>query len=224
MRYALPTKKMYPIETVDQVKTASAYFDKYLDRLHPAERVAIADNMEKRASDLGMHLENPWLYNYSTKKSSYSPEFDMHMRMRKEACAGRKLEYNGKEVKADELLEKVAKLKDRVKPKEMIEMLNDFDKKAGLASNYDKNVRDPFFTVYGSSINPMYDQEKIASDMYAVKFEKIAKKESFLNKLAQAYGQSFADGFKGDPLNIYKSMPSPDKQNIVNIAREESNE
>lgn len=216
MHYALPTKKLYPIETAEQVKTASVYFDKYLDRMHPAERVAVATNMEKRASDLGVSLSNAWIDNYSTSKPGYSPEFDLHMNMRKQACMGRKIEFKGKEIKADELLSKVAALKDRVKPKEMVDMLADFDKKANLEVYYDRSVRDPFFTVFGSSINPKYGQEKIAS-MYKSDFVKLAKDEKFISKLAGAYGQGFVDGFKADPVNVYNSMPTPDKNNIMGM-------
>ncbi len=56
MRYALPAKKLYPIETAEQVKTAAAYFDKYIDRMHPAERVAIADSLAKTSRKLGLLL------------------------------------------------------------------------------------------------------------------------------------------------------------------------
>ena len=62
MHYAIPAKKKYPIETADQVKTAAAYFDKYLESFHPAERATIASAMEKRASDLGVFINNDWLH------------------------------------------------------------------------------------------------------------------------------------------------------------------
>jgi len=222
MRYALPTKRLYPIETAEQVKTAAAYFDKYLDKFHPAERVAIADSMEKRASELGMFIDNPWVYNYSRKGSTYSPDFDLHMKMRKEACMGKKIEHNGKEINAVELLDKVASLKDRVKPKEMIDLLHDFDKKACVTADYDRKMRDPFFTVYGSSSKPLYDHEKLVSDVYAKQLESAVLNEGFINKMAESYGSDFVDGFKQDPVNVYQSMPTPDKQNILNIVRESS--
>ena len=140
--------------------------------------------------------------------------------MRKEACLSKKIEHNGKLIDAADLFDKVAMLKDRVKPAEMVDLIYDFDKKAGMVNDYDRRIRDPFFTVYGSSINPFYGHEKIATDMYAKQLELIASKENFLNKLASSYGQEFANSFKADAMNIYKSMPTPDKQNILNIARE----
>lgn len=224
MRYALPTKQKYPIETVEQVKTAALYFDKYIANIHPAERAAIAENMEKRASELGILLENDWVHNYNRKGTAYSPDFDMHMRMRKEACASKGIDHNGKRIRAAELLDKIASLKTHIQPKEMVDLLNDFDKKASLVSDYDRKIRDPFFTVYGSSTNPTYDMRKIASDMSAKQLEHVALKEGFISKLASAYGKDFADGFKQDPINVYDSMPTPDKQNILNIARESKDE
>lgn len=220
MRYALPTKRLYPIETAEQVKTAAAYFDKYLDKFHPAERVAIADSMEKRASELGVFMDNPWVYNYSRKGSTYSPDFDLHMKMRKEACMGKKIEHNGKAINAEDLFDKVASLKNHVKPKEMIDLLYDFDKKANVTADYDRKIRDPFFTVYGSSTRPMYDHQKLASDVYTRQLEGAVLNEGFISKMAEAYGEDFVSGFKQDPVNVYASMPVPDKQNILNIVRE----
>jgi hypothetical protein len=224
MRYALPTKQKYPIETAEQIKTAAAYFDKYLGKMHPAERVAIAENMEKRASELGVLLENDWVHNYNRKGPSYSPDFDMHMKMRKEACMARSVDHHGKRINAADLLDKVASLKSHIKPQEMVDLLNDFDKKANLTADYDRKIRDPFFTVYGSSTNPSYDMRKLAADMSSKQLEHVALNDSFISKLASAYGKDFADGFKQDPVNVYDSMPAPDKQNILNIARESKDE
>ena len=219
MRYALPAKKLYPIETIEHIKTASVYFDKYLDKFHPAERIAIANTMEKRASELGVELNNDWIYNYSTKRSAYSPEFDLHMKMRKEACMGKKISHGEHSVEAVDLLTKVASLKDKVKPKEMVELIADFDKKAGLINAYDTRVRDPYFTVYGSSINPQYDSVKLASNMSETRFEKLASR--CRKKLAAAYGEKFANEFSANPVDVYKSMPTPDKVNIMNIVQSE---
>jgi hypothetical protein len=215
---------MYPIETVEQIKTAAAYFDKYIDKFHPSERITIAGSMEKQASALNVSINSDWMHNYSRKSPSYSPEFDLHMKMRKEASMGKKIGFNGKVINAAELLDKISSLKGHIKPDEMINLIDDFDKKAGLVSNYDKNIRDPFFTVHGSSINPRFDHQKIASNMYADQLEIAAHKDNFISKLASSYGKDFADGFKQDPINVYESMPTPDKQNIVDMAREANGE
>ena len=222
MHYAI--KNMYPIETEDQLKTASVYFGKYLANFHPAERVAIAGNMEKRASDLGVKIDADWMHNYTRKTEMYSPDFDMHMTMRKEACAGKKIKQSDKLIDAQDLLAKVASMKSAIKPKEMVDLVSEFDKKAGLVESYDRRIRDPFFTVYGSSTNPRYDHVKVAKDMYASQLEDATNNESFISKLSGAYGKDFAEDFKQDYLGIYESMPSPDKQNIIEMARESKDE
>jgi hypothetical protein len=224
MHYALPAKKKYPIETAEQLKTASVYFDKYITNFHPAERAAIAETMEKRASELKTYLDNDWIYNYSRRGATYSPDFGLHMNMRKEACAGKKIDVNGKKIDAVELLEKVASKKDIIPAREMVDLIHGFDKRAGLDNQYDQRVRDPFFTVYGSSTNAKYDLQKVASDMYAKELEEATTNESFISKLAASFGDDFAENFKQDPVNIYDSMPKPEKELIINYARESRDE
>ena len=224
MHFALPSKQKYPIETVEQLKTAALYFDKYLNHFHPAERAALAETMEKRASELKTFLNNDWIYNYSRRSGSYSPDFELHMNMRKEACAGKKIKVGEKEIEASDLLVKVAAKKDVLTAREMVNLVYDFDKKAGLESHYDQRIRDPFFTVYGSSTNPKYDLKKVASGLYSKDLEEAATKESFLDKLAVSFGQDFADNFKQDPENIFASMALPEKELIVGYAKESKDE
>lgn len=224
MHFALPSKKKYPIETVEQLKTAALYFDKYLDHFHPAERVCIAGSMEKRASDLKTFLNNDWIYNYSKNGNSYSPNFELHMNMRKEACAGKNINFNGKNIEASDLLEKIAAKKNELKPKDMINLIYDFDKKAELTSHYDRRIRDPFFTVYGSSDNAKRDLVKVASDMYLKELEEAITKESFMDKISSSFGKDFADNLKQDPENIFNSMPKIEQGMIVDYAKESRDE
>ena len=55
MKYALKGK--YPIETKDQLEKTAKYFDRYLSRFHPMDRVAFATAIEKRASELRADID-----------------------------------------------------------------------------------------------------------------------------------------------------------------------
>lgn len=218
--YALPQKQKYPIDTVEQVKTASAYLGKYLTQLAPSDRVAMATNIEKRAAALGVALDNPSVYNYS-RTETYSPDFDLHMTMRKQAALGRKIKINGADVDCGDVINKIACLKHAIAPTQMVDLISDFDKKAGFEVQYDRRIRDPFFTVYGSTTDPRFDQEKIASATYKKDLESaVHGNPSFMSKIAESFGSDFAEGFKQDPVNVYASMPTPEKDLILSHLQE----
>jgi hypothetical protein len=211
MHYAIPAKQKYPIETIEQVKQAELYFGKYLSMFHPAERAAAASCIEKRASDLGVALHSQWIPSYISKASAlYSPEFKVHMEMRKEACRGRKITVSGKDFAADEILEKIASKRESVSPQEMVNLLSEFDKTAKIEGQYDRRIRDPFFTVFGRS-----EMNKRACDeqtiMAAANNEKVAA------SMKSHFGDEFTKSFKDNPLEIYDSMPAPEKEVINGI-------
>jgi len=218
MHYALPSAEMYPIETEEQVKLANDYFGKYMTKFHPVERATIATNIEKRASALNMDLESGWVKNYS-RRDSYSPDFDLHMKMRKEACVGKKVTIEGKELEVDALMSKVAASKDHVRPQDMMTALADFDKKAGLEHLYDQRFRDPVFTVFGSASNPYFDQVKLAGGLTESGIKKLAGREGFISKIASVFGDNFANDFKAAPVDIFNSMPKPEQQSMIEMAK-----
>lgn len=215
MHYALPNKKRYPIETEDQIKTAEVYFGKYFSNIRPAERVTIANNMEKRASELNFELTDPSMTNYSrSTDSSVSPNFGVHMNMRKEACLGKTVNIGNKNIDAVELLDKIASYG---KPAKIVELLTDFDKKANLEGNYDKEIRDPFYTVFGHSSNPTYSHTKIASGLTKEQLQKASNDNDILFKLTEKYGKGFVADFTKKPATTLNSMPVPDQEVIIRI-------
>ena len=83
MNYALRGER-YPIETEEQIKVASDYFTNNLPRFSPSDRVEVATNMKKRAEELGIDLDVPWVSNYSrmmNKQADYSPDFEYTIRL-----------------------------------------------------------------------------------------------------------------------------------------------
>ena len=208
MRYAIDGK--YPIETKDQLTKTAAYFDKYLIRFHPNDRVKIASTIEKRASELGMYLDNVWVKNYSralNDNAVISPDFGKNIEMRKHACNGTKFN-NG--VKAEEFLNKLAEAKDQP-AKRIVDMLFDFDKLANLEYQWDKSIVDPIMTVFGSLNNPEYDAVKITGEVTNYQLKKMASDEQFVIKLAPFMGKEFQSSFVKDPVNTVQNLGSIEK-------------
>ena len=97
----------------------------------------------------------------------------------------------------------------------MMDLISDFDKRAGLEPKYDRGIRDPYFTVYGSSGNPRYDREKLASGIYVDELKTACARPEFISKMASAFGQEFANELKADPVAIFNSMPAPERAVIT---------
>ena len=210
MHYAIDGK--YPIETKEQLTKTSSYFDKYLIRFHPKERVKIAATMEKRASELGVYLDCPWVKNYSRAFSdspSVSPDFDKNIEMRKHAC--RDMQVTGK-LKADNILEKLAQIKNSESPNKIVDLLFDFDKLANLEYQWDKSIVDPVMTVFGSLNNPEYDAVKIAGDITNYTLKKLASNESEIVKIAGVMGKQFQSAFSKDPVNTVSGLLPMEKE------------
>jgi len=224
MHYALPGKEKYPLETEEQVKLANDYFGKYLEKFHPVERATIAANIEKRAEQLNMDCGSGWIKNYS-RRNNYSPEFDVHMKMRKEACAGLKIKIGDKNIDAQEILEKIASQKSDLSPAKMMYLIADFDKRACVENLYDKRFRDPIFTVFGSSSMPNFDLEKVgACQCPADDLKKAVKSKNVMSKIASTFGEGFTNDFKSNPVGIFESMPKPEQELISGLVKIANNE
>lgn len=223
MHYAL--KGSYPIETEEQFKTACDYFNKYINKFQPVERTVIAHNLEKRANDLDEVIEYDWINNYSrlTKHGSgYSPDFERNLKLRKEACAVEDLnvKLNENDVNAVEVLNKIASSKNAVSPKDMVELISEFDKVAGLEPLYDDRIYDPIFTVYGSNYNSDYDRVKVAQEVSNNDIIRAGKDKEFIKKMLNIFGKDFADNFSKHPIEIFSSMPDPEKDLIISKIKE----
>jgi len=210
MHYAIDGK--YPIETKEQLTKAAEYFDKYLVRFHPKDRVKIASTMEKRASDLGVYIDNGWIKNYSRPfcdNPSISPDFEKNVEMRKRACEDMKV---ANKLKADEILEKLAQIKNSEHPNRIVDLLFDFDKLANLEYQWDKSIVDPIMTVFGSLNNPEYDAVKVAGDITNYMLKKIASNETETIKISSIMGKQFQSAFSKDPVNTIINLKPMEKE------------
>jgi len=158
MKYALPNK--YPIETKDQLEKTANYFDKYLTRFHPADRLRAATAIEKRANDLNVPLDMGWVKNYARAivGDHISPDFSRNMDMRKHACANKEITIAGKAFKANDLIDSIKSNIDKEAAFDMVDAIFEFDKRAGLEYQWDKSILDPIMTVFGSLHNPNFDK------------------------------------------------------------------
>jgi cell division protein ZapA (FtsZ GTPase activity inhibitor) len=209
MKYAIANSE-YPIETKDQLVKAAEYFDKYLTRFHPIQRVEAASNIEKQASLLGVNIDHDWVKNYSRAMTSnqVSPDFVKSANMRKLSCAGKNF---GEDFDANKVIDSITSLEKTADPKKLVDMLFDFDKHAGLRYAWDTYILDPVMTVFGSNSNPEYDAVKIAGDMTNYDVKRTACDEKSIEKIAFVMGQNFKDKFVKNPVQTVSDLGSMEK-------------
>ena len=218
--FAIPSLKRYPLNTAEQVKTAQEYFDHNLVGLSMDERVEMAHNIKKRANDLSVKIASSNIINYSNCKS-YSPEFERNMLMRKMACHtfNAKIDIGGNEIPAEKLVEKLAANYRDCKPTQMVQIIRDLDKKAGMDGLWNSEMRDPYFTVFGSTFNPNYDMEKYAEGITDETLRTFSTSPGAKDKLMVYFGENIAQDFIKDPVSVYKSFEYTEKEAMNNLIR-----
>jgi len=214
MHYALNGK--YPIETKEHIKTAMDYFSKYISRFNHDDRVTFSCNIEKRATDLGVVVDNGLIHNYTrvmSKHASLSPDFKRNMDKRRHICksSNRMIKTASGRVSAVEVLDKLAALAENVPVIALIKTIEEFDKKAGLVFEYDKTILDPVMTVCGSLVNPKYDAVKVAGDITDYDVVDISKNHEQLEKLASVFPSDVVENFKKNPIETVISFNDMEK-------------
>lgn len=205
--YAL--RGRYPIDDVIQVKTASDYFAVWGENFSPEDRHEYCSNLVKQAAAMGMTNRLA----HSIRKhgsSTYAPpgEFKYAMAQRREWLLN---EPEHRQL-LDELQEKSAELS----PAMFAKVLTEFDKEAGLNSEYDNGIQDPYFTTFGYETRAAYSTKVAGQDVTEGSLRKLSSDIKVMRKLAQVYGDEFASEFQKDPVSIFESMPQDQKLLIIN--------
>lgn len=209
---ALPGQ--YPLDSYEQVKMASAYFDEYGRRLAPAERHEYCVNLVKRASELGLELSDI-IRTYGSEK--YAEDETL-----RQALDTRRQVIDPMDKTASAILEEIYTARALVPPEDYVVLLTEFDKTAGIAHLYDRDVMDPYYSTYGFEKNASDDDFRDEVDNYFVTGPDLKKLALTPKNLMHVFGKDFVDEFRKDPVSIYKSMPTEQKKLIIRMATENS--
>lgn len=222
--FALPSQQKYPIDTHVQMKTASAYFEQYAKHMSPAVRREFAFNFMKQADALDIMVSNDGLRKYGS--AGFAPETEI-----KAAFDARRLEvmHNTDALELLGAVEKVARTRiwkeagdiQHFAPEEICALVEEFDKVAGLNHRYDKDIPDPYYSIYGF--------EKTAEDDEAAWSDQIGNDyvtSADLKRLAQigawgvktTFGADFQEEFLKDPVGMYKSLPRTQRKMLIRMA------
>ena len=200
--YALPSEKKYPLDTYTQVKTAGLYFEEFHKDFKPEHRHEYAANLLKRANAIGLTMTD-LAKRYGSQKYASIDDIKVAYEVRDKACAW---DDNAREM-LHELFEKRAGLE----PEVFARALGEFDKVAGIAHLYDSHVPDPFFSTFGF-------EKTASSDVDEAVLHKLARKGH--PELQEKFASDFCEEFRRDPVGIFQSMPSDQKQLLLKMANE----
>lgn len=231
--FALPEQQKYPLDSYAQVKAASVYFDTYAKHMAPPTRHEYAVNLVKRASVMDIRV--------STEARKYGAEDFAPEAEIKAAFDARRLEVQHDEdaLKLLGAVEKVARFRmwkeashtpekfvdwmppQPLTPAEVVDLLAEFDKVAGLEHHYDRTIPDPYYSIYGFEKNAKDDDPEFSE---VIGNETVT--EADLRRLARigafgiktTFGADFQEEFLQDPVGIFKSLPLAQKKMVMRMA------
>ncbi len=217
--YALGDK--YPLDDYRQVKTAAAYFDEYSPQFTPEERREFCTNLVKRAESMEIPLSD-------TVRKYGSDSFAPHEEVKVAFNARRTLlddqvqigVLNQLERICCEMYKEASPYKDNVDPETACTALSEFDKQNGLHFLYDRDVPDPFYSVFGFQKEASdEDYSWLEANDYVTGNQLIELAKSF-KSIRGNFGEDFAKEFQKDPVGVFKSMPTPQKKVLARMAQD----
>lgn len=196
--------------TPTHVKVAEKYFEEKHEKMPLETRHKYASAIQIRAKELGMSSLKGTVAKYAS--DHYSARLDGHLASRRRLLDGQ-----------DELvgeLQKLGSAKQRYTPYQFAQLLNGFDKKAGLNRYYGGYLENPFNATFAAEPDPYAGyrwQDKTGSrKLTAEEIRKVVNDQN--PKIAEYFGKSIAEEMKKEPVVIFESLPDDSKAIIANIA------
>jgi len=197
----------YPVDTYDQVKTASAYFDENWQQFAARDRHTYCVKLAQKLASLGLPISED-IERYGS--TTYAADVDEMTNVRRNLVPE---EFRSS---LDMLLEKRAS----VTPETFAEALSDFDHMTNLHFHWGTNLMDPWYTTFGPS------KEKLASATWTYDELGARTDEAELKNLAmnghhlvtKTFGAKFADEFSKSPKAFFEALPKPQKLVLARMA------
>lgn len=210
--YALHTEDgrlMYPIDSPENVKRAAAYFSENLIQIPPAYRAQMAVKIATRAAQLDARLRTEDIDNLEQYASDhYGNILKIAMAERRDA-----LQHDPSAVNLlDQLMEKRASMR----PYPFAVALENFDRMTGLDTKWDGSIIDP----YQSALGGVKFASTVEINGQSID-ENQLKAVAAGDELAEKFGSDFATEFAVDPVTIFQSLPTPEKNLIASFVAQE---
>jgi len=202
-RYALKKEARYPIDSYTDAQRAIEYFEKHASMLHPAKRREFSLNITKRADELGIPVP-AMIKKYAG--ASYQDDLTLkgHIALRMEKVG---------EKKHADLYKGLFEKRGSVTPGVFANMLMEIDSETGLEHLWDGAISDPFT----STLRHKEAGYSYTSSQGYVDEEDLKKLTEFGDLIEKAFGKEFREEFVKKPVDVFKSLPDPEKRTIMKL-------
>jgi hypothetical protein len=197
----------YSLDSYADVQMAVRYFEENYREMDPEDAHQYAVKTAARADQLGIEVPETLARYGSTE---YSPDVDAALALR------RSMVDLEKQTLFTELQEKRA----FIEPEQFAELLTQADEAAGLNWFYG-HIPDPYFSTFGGNAK----KEKLASWSWdsptgqrvnAEQLKKLAVDGNVV--LSKHFADEMVEGFSKNPVEVFDSMPAPQKEILANLA------
>lgn len=188
---------MFPIADRDETEASLLAFRKHATELPPRDRWTVAVKLAKRARELNLHDE------FVEKLAEFTPNpaFSAHVAARREVC------------RTDEdrnTLNQFEKVAGALPPLTRGAMLEEFDRRAGMAYHWDRRLVNPWDSCFIVKTAATKIGDKTITKQA---LDKLLES----GKLGSLFKASMIKEFKKSPMEVFESLPTPTKQTIAGM-------
>lgn len=204
---------VYPLDTHEQVKAASVYFDEYNKRMPLDMKRKYASALVKRAHDLGINVSD-------RAKSCGADGYGTDAQLR--AGIDNRLMYVPFGKQAD-VLERLFEKRAEMEPDLYCAALEEFDKLADIDHRYGPHLADPVDSTYGFDKRAQDESDSwINGNDYITKRQLEQYAVTAALTISDDYGQDFLKEFKKDAWGVFNSLPVDQKRRLARAAGDNS--
>lgn len=186
----------YPINTIDELRKADQYFDKYASQFSPFEKHEYSKNVVNRANTLGYEVYSSELKKYAGVNGyNHNLPNQIDYRCSLTDSYNCKLEYSN-----------LKKEINKIHPIEFSEKLAKADKNSGLDKHYGKKIHDNYAATFSSSKSENSKNENLNLETLLSK----SKREKLISYL----GENFVKNLEENKDNFFDTL-SEDVKEIV---------
>ncbi len=200
--------RKYAMPDVESVKTAAAYFDRYAMDLAAEHRHRFASSVKNRAGELGVDLRDTRAID-KWASPDWNVYFPAYLEQRKSLLP--------RAPDARDVLDKLAQLVGETEPAAMAQALRTFDEATGLDRYYDRGLPDAYASTFGKQASA-WSAEVDGHSLTEADLKRVAQD----GQLKRYLGTAFAAEFAKSPVEIFDSLPEPEKVLVKQIATGEA--
>ena len=216
-------KRLFPLCSNDLVKKALAWFDENQEALEPEKKREFVIKVAQAAEYMRIKIpEASKAQNYLSPGYTDAAYIEANCELRKQAAAEQYLEIEGKKISYPDAIDKLLEIRPRTSPEKFASALSALDKYAGVAPRWGASLPDPYQTTF--CLLKMADYSWCSNDgeieVSGDWLRSAAKSpEKSEKKLLGRVSKDVISAFLQDPIEIFASLPTPEKELIVSCLK-----